>query len=131
MTYKCNFLMTVYEMFTAWGRTGGNDLETIVKEQMVTDIEQNGFNGLNVILDCADDQMALNIDDKSYEELCKLITDDISVSSKFFQAVTIDGSDEDKLWVDWGESGDDECLSYWIEVKIDFPKLVNLYLKTE
>ena len=131
MTYKCNFLMTVYEMFTAWGRTGGNDLETIVKEQMVTDIEQNGFNGLNVILDCADDQMALNIDDKSYEELCKLITDDISVSSKFFQAVTIDGSDEDKLWVDWGESGDDECLSYWIEVKIDFPKLVSLYLKAE
>ena len=75
-------------MFTAWGRTGGNDLETIVKEQMVTDIEQNGFNGLNVILDCADDQMVMNIDDKSYEELCKLITDDISVSSKFFQAVT-------------------------------------------
>lgn len=131
MTYKCNFLMTIYEMFTAWGRKGGNDLETIVKEQIVSDIEQNGFNGLNVILDCADDQLVMNLEDKSYDELCKLITDDISVSSKFFQAVTIDGSDEDKLYVDWGESGNDECLSYWIEVKIDFPKLVNLYLKTE
>ena len=120
MTYGVNILMNTIDMF----KVGGNDLIGEAHEQLLQDIEQNGF---SAICDNGNGKDLQDIydaeDDTLYEELCNKIDDDISDESKFWSAVEVD---VESLKID-KYTLDEEVIGFWVDVKINLEKLKTLY----
>ena len=120
MTYGVNVLMNTLDMF----KVGGNDLIGETHEQLLQDIEQNGFSAIcdngtgKDLQDIYDGE-----DDTLYEELCNKIDDDISDESKFWLAVVVD---VESLKID-KYTLDEDVIGFWVNVKIDLEKLKTLY----
>lgn len=120
MTYGVNILMNTIDMF----KVGGNDLIGEAHEQLLQDIEQNGFSAVcdngngKDLQDIYDDE-----NDNLFDELCNKVDADMSDESKFWLAVVVD---VDSLKID-EYTLDEDVIGFWVDVKIDLEKLKLLY----